>query len=134
MSQFYINTNRIDIPNQNNSEAYAPPADYLKIEVKDPITHLTNGKRFTDYAVSTKVQLSHFPGKGISQQLPFSSGMGIFESEFIETRRKRLQEFINSIATHPIIKRQFVFHMFLQSLIIDKDYLPSEVELENPFV
>jgi len=35
------------------------------------------------------------PGKALSRQLPFRGDDGIFEDEFIEDRRKGLEQFIN---------------------------------------
>jgi len=35
------------------------------------------------------------PGKALSRQLPFRGDDGIFEEEFIEERRKGLEQFIN---------------------------------------
>lgn len=35
------------------------------------------------------------PGKSLKRQLPFRSDDGIFEEEFIENRRKQLEQFIN---------------------------------------
>lgn len=35
------------------------------------------------------------PGKALSRQLPFRGDDGIFEEEFIEDRRKGLEQFIN---------------------------------------
>ncbi|KAF0988121.1 hypothetical protein HZS_6652 [Henneguya salminicola] len=168
MSKFYVNTNRIETPNQDITDAYAQPSDYLRIEIKDPITHITNGKKFTDYCVSTKtnmsifkfketnvrrrfrdfewlkkelektvdvflIQLSGFPSKAISRQLPFRTDMGIFDSEFIENRRSDLQNFMNKIGTHPLVKKQVVFHMFLQSLVINKNYIPGDTTRVNIF-
>jgi len=35
------------------------------------------------------------PGKALSRQLPFRGDDGIFEEDFIEDRRKGLEQFIN---------------------------------------
>jgi sorting nexin-3/12 len=35
------------------------------------------------------------PGKALSRQLPFRGDDGIFEEDFIEERRKGLEQFIN---------------------------------------
>jgi hypothetical protein len=35
------------------------------------------------------------PGKALKRQLPFRGDDGIFEEEFIEERRKGLEQFIN---------------------------------------
>ena len=39
------------------------------------------------------------PGKALSRQLPFRGDDGIFEEEFIEDRRKGLEQFINKYDT-----------------------------------
>jgi sorting nexin-3/12 len=38
------------------------------------------------------------PGKAWTRQLPFRNDNGIFEEEFIEERRKGLEQFINKYA------------------------------------
>jgi len=39
------------------------------------------------------------PGKALSRQLPFRGDDGIFEEDFIEDRRKGLEQFVNKLAT-----------------------------------
>jgi sorting nexin-3/12 len=37
------------------------------------------------------------PGKALARQLPFRGDDGIFEEDFIEERRKGLEQFINKL-------------------------------------
>jgi hypothetical protein len=39
---------------------------------------------------------------------------GIFEEDFIETRRSGLEGFVNKIAGHPLAQNERCLHMFLQ--------------------
>ena len=49
-------TKRLDAPHQDLSDAYSCPANFLEIEVVNPITHgVGNTGRYTDYEVVVKV-------------------------------------------------------------------------------
>jgi sorting nexin-3/12 len=52
---------------------------------------------------------------------------GIFEDEFIEDRRKGLEQFITKVAGHPLAQNEKCLHMFLQEPIIDKNYTPGKI-------
>ncbi|KII63335.1 hypothetical protein RF11_05887 [Thelohanellus kitauei] len=125
MSNFYVETNRIETPETSTHRSYPEPENYLKIEVTDPITHLSSGNKFTDYQVTTKIKLSGFPSKKILKQLPFGSKDGtkiqirIFHEQVTNTNV--------SIAQNPNIKVLKIFHMFLQSIIMDKECDDSTV-------
>lgn len=43
----------------------------------------------------SKIVVPKLPGKAFSRQLPFRGDDGIFEDNFIEDRRKALEDFIN---------------------------------------
>lgn len=45
--------------------------------------------------ISIQILVPPLPGKAIKRQLPFRGDDGIFEDEFIEERRKGLEEFVN---------------------------------------
>ena len=44
----------------NNDDAYAQPANFLEIEVCDPMTHGAGSGRFTEYTVVTRTNLPVF--------------------------------------------------------------------------
>lgn len=50
-------TQRLTSKRQTLDEAYAPPANFLEIEVINPITHGVGKNRFTDYEVRLRVCL-----------------------------------------------------------------------------
>ncbi|TRY76545.1 hypothetical protein TCAL_11399, partial [Tigriopus californicus] len=77
-----------------------------------------------------KINVPELPGKGWMKQVPFvSQDDGIFEDEFIEARRSGLEEFINSLAAHPLVQNEKSIHAFLQEEKLDKDgFLPGKVK------
>lgn len=50
-------TQRMASKRQTLDEAYAPPANFLEIEVGNPITHGVGKNRFTDYEVRMRVRV-----------------------------------------------------------------------------
>ena len=48
-------TQRLVTKRQTLDEAYAPPANFLEIEVVNPITHGVGKNRYTDYEVRLRV-------------------------------------------------------------------------------
>lgn len=81
----------------------------------------------TELERDSKIVVPKLPGKAFSRQLPFRGDDGIFEDEFIEERRKGLEEFISKVAGHPLAQNERCLHMFLQDPIIDKNYVPGKV-------
>ena len=69
------------------------------------------------------------PGKGFGKQIPFlAKDDGIFETEFIEERRQGLEDFINSVAGHPLVQNEKCLHSFLQEKILDKEgFVPGKI-------
>jgi sorting nexin-3/12 len=67
--------------------------------------------------------------KAYVKQLPFlNNDDGIFEDDFIEDRRRGLEEFINILAGHPLVQGEKCIHMFLQDDRIDRDgYVPGKI-------
>lgn len=71
--------------------------------------------------------------------------LGIFDDEFIEERKKGLEEFLNKlvsqsyiktssscrVAGHPLAQNERCLHMFLQEPIIDRNYVPGKVRANN---
>ena len=50
-------TKRLISKKQTLDDAYAAPANFLEIDVINPITHGIGNKRYTDYEVRMKVSL-----------------------------------------------------------------------------
>lgn len=48
-------TKRLQTKKQTLDDAYAPPANYLEIDVGNPMTHGVARKRYTDYEVRMRV-------------------------------------------------------------------------------
>lgn len=48
-------TQRLASKRQTLDEAYAPPANFLEIEVINPITHGVSKMRYTDYEIRLRV-------------------------------------------------------------------------------
>uniref|UniRef100_A0A183CGL1 Sorting nexin-3 n=1 Tax=Globodera pallida TaxID=36090 RepID=A0A183CGL1_GLOPA len=145
-------TQRLQAKRQTLDEAYAPPANFLEIEV-------VNSNRYTDYEVRLRTNLPVFkhkessvrrrysdfewlrnelerdskiivpplPGKALKRQLPFRSDDGIFEEGFIEERRKGLEQFLNKVAGHPLAQNEKSLHIFLQMNELDKNYVPGRI-------
>lgn len=57
MAQTVTATQRLPSKRQTLDEAYAPPANFLEIEVCNPITHGVGKNRYTDYEVKMRVKL-----------------------------------------------------------------------------
>jgi len=75
---------------------------WLRNHLKDRLNE--KGKRLT---------LAELPGNTFSSFL----GSGRFDAEFIEQRRKGLEEFINSVVNHPFSR----FEPALQNFLADQD-------------
>lgn len=48
-------TRRLNVKKQTLDDAYAAPANFLEIDVINPITHGVGKKRYTDYEVRMRV-------------------------------------------------------------------------------
>jgi sorting nexin-3/12 len=152
-------TRRLQAKKQTLDDAYAAPANFLEIDVVNPITHGIARNRYTDYEVrmrsnlpvfklkessvrrrysdfewlrselerDSKIVVPSLPGKAWKRQMPFRNDEGIFEEDFIEERRKGLEQFINKVAGHPLAQNERCLHMFLQEPVIDKTYVPGKI-------
>uniref|UniRef100_A0A1E1WZR8 Sorting nexin-3 n=1 Tax=Amblyomma aureolatum TaxID=187763 RepID=A0A1E1WZR8_9ACAR len=56
-------TKRLQTKKQTLDDAYAPPANYLEIDVGNPMTHGVARKRYTDYEVRMRTNLPVFKNK-----------------------------------------------------------------------
>jgi len=167
-------TRRLQPKKQTLDDAYAAPANFLEIDVVNPITHGIGRNRYTDYEVRMRVSrhVSHvsltmsfqsnlpifklkessvrrrysdfewlrtelerdskivvppLPGKAWKRQMPFRGDEGLYEEDFIEDRRKGLEQFVNKVAGHPLAQNERCLHMFLQELGIDRNYVPGKI-------
>jgi len=152
-------TRRLAAKKQTLDDAYAIPANFLEIDVVNPITHGIARNRYTDYEVrmrsnlpvfklkessvrrrysdfewlrselerDSKIVVPPLPGKAWKRQMPFRNDEGIFEEDFIEERRKGLEQFVNKVAGHPLAQNERCLHMFLQEPVIDKSYVPGKI-------
>ncbi|GAB0086324.1 sorting nexin-12 [Sergentomyia squamirostris] len=121
-------TRRLNVKKQTLDDAYAVPANFLEIDVVNPMTSMTTGKkRYTDYEVRMRIVVPPLPGKAWKRQMPFRGDDGLFDENFIEERRKGLEIFINKIAGHPLAQNERCLHMFLQEPAIDKNYIPGKI-------
>ena len=50
-------TRRLNVKKQTLDDAYAAPANFLEIDVINPITHGIGNKRYTDYEVRLRVSI-----------------------------------------------------------------------------
>lgn len=53
-------TRRLNVKKQTLDDAYAAPANFLEIDVINPITHGVGKKRYTDYEVRMRVSRVRF--------------------------------------------------------------------------
>jgi len=152
-------TRRLTTKKQTLDDAYAIPANFLEIDVVNPITHGIARTRYTDYEVrmrsnlpifkmkessvrrrysdfewlrselerDSKIVVPPLPGKAWKRQMPFRGDDGLFEEDFIEDRRKGLEQFVNKVAGHPLAQNERCLHMFLQDPVIDKNYVPGKI-------
>ena len=79
----------------------------------------------------SKIVVPPLPGKALKRQLPFRGDEGLFDDDFIEERKKGLEEFINKIAGHPLAQNERCLHMFLQEPVVDRSYVPGKVRSNN---
>ncbi|XP_062510641.1 sorting nexin-12-like [Corticium candelabrum] len=75
----------------------------------------------------SKIVVPALPGKALKRQLPFRGDDGLFNDDFIEDRRKGLEQFIAKVAGHPLAQNERCLHVFLQEPIIDKNYTPGKI-------
>jgi len=112
--------------------------DYeIKLRTNLPVFKLKNSsvrRRYSDFEWlrnelerDSKIVVPQLPGKSWKRQLPFRSDDGIYEEDFIEDRRKGLEQFINKVAGHPLAQNEKCLHMFLQESTIDKNYVPGKM-------
>eukprot|EP00092_Neocalanus_flemingeri_P007225 GFUD01007804.1.p1 GENE.GFUD01007804.1~~GFUD01007804.1.p1 ORF type:complete len:162 (+),score=22.98 GFUD01007804.1:241-726(+) len=125
---------------QTHGEGRARFTDFrLEMKTNMPVFKMKESsvrRRYSDFKwlrdeVSRTVQIMMpaLPGKAFVKQLPFiNNDDGIFEVEFVEERKRALEEFINKVAGHPLVQGERCLHMFLTEPELDKvNYVPGKV-------
>ncbi len=127
----------------------------------NPQTHTLGTKRFTDYEVrvrtnlsvlgrrdsttrrrysdfvwlrdeirrSVKIHVPPLPTAALLKQLPVvADGDGLFREDFIEERRRGLEDILSTVAGHPLVQIERSLHFFLREGGLDKaGYAPGRV-------
>ncbi|EFP12567.1 CRE-SNX-3 protein [Caenorhabditis remanei] len=78
-------TQRIPSKRQTLDEAYAPPANFLEIEVINPITHGVGKMRYTDYEIRMRVSTII---RNFVLQMSFQSNLPVFKQKESSVRRR----------------------------------------------
>ncbi|KAH9392202.1 Sorting nexin-12 [Tyrophagus putrescentiae] len=111
-----------------------------RLTCSNPVTHGIARNRYTDYEVRMRSNLPIFKLKESIVRRRYSDFewlrnelerdskiVGIFEEEFIEERKRGLEQFINKVAGHPLAQNEKCLHMFLQDPLLDKGYSPGKI-------
>merc|ERR1712037_1040746 len=88
---------------QTLDDAYAAPANFLEIDVINPITHGIGGKRYTDYEVRMKTNLPVFRVKESSVRRRYS------DFEWLRNELERDSKIVVPPLPSQAIKRQMPF-------------------------
>ncbi|GHJ90008.1 hypothetical protein NliqN6_6410 [Naganishia liquefaciens] len=132
---------------QTFEEMYAPPENYLEVEVGNPQTHGTGRKMYTDYQIITKTNIPAFKlqqsvvrrrysdfeafrdilekesTRVTIPQLPGKVFTNRFSDEVIAKRQEALQRFLEIVAGHPLLQTgSKVLSAFLQDPNWDKSH------------
>lgn len=116
-----------------NPETHGIRRRYTDYEVRtktnNPVFKFTESsvrRRYSDFkwlkkelGKNSKISIPPLPGKALKRQLPFRRDEGLFDNDFIEDRRKALEKFLNTTATHPLVQYENCLHVFLQDGPID---------------
>lgn len=77
---------------------------------------------------SAKMLVPPLPEKAWQRQLPFMKN-DPFQEDFIEERRRGLEDFINKVAAHPLAQNERALHVFLFEPEIDLSrYTPGKMK------
>ncbi|KAJ0183099.1 hypothetical protein K1T71_001075 [Dendrolimus kikuchii] len=131
-------TRRLNVKKQTLDDAYAAPANFLEIDVVNPVTTMGVGKkRYTDYEVRMRTNLPVFKVKESSVRRRYSDfewlrnelerDSKVYVSGKLLRKQICLEVFINKIAGHPLAQNERCLHMFLQEPTIDKNYVPGKI-------
>nr|CDS30997.1 sorting nexin [Hymenolepis microstoma] len=131
----------IDVCNpQIHGEAGNRYVDYeVKMKTNLPVFQFSESsvrRRYRDFDWlrceldrESKIIVPKLPGKAWKRMLPLRADDGLFDRDFIETRRRGLEEFINKVAGHPLVQNEKCLHMFLQSDLIDRNYKSGRINI-----
>ncbi|CAF3437564.1 unnamed protein product [Rotaria sp. Silwood1] len=120
--------------------------DYeIRMKTNLPVFHLKEcsvRRRYSDFEWlrkelerDSKIVVPSLPSKAWKRQVPafLRRDDGIFEDDFIDERRKGLEQFINKVAGHPLAQNERSLHVFLQEPTIDHDkYIPGKMSAGVP--
>jgi sorting nexin-3/12 len=96
-------TRRLNSKKQTLDDAYAVPANFLEIDVINPITHGVAGQRYTDYECRLKTNLPVFRVKESSVRRRFS------DFEWLRNELERDSKIVVPALPSKAIKRQLPF-------------------------
>ncbi|CAL2029181.1 CBN-SNX-3 protein [Caenorhabditis brenneri] len=96
-------TQRIPSKRQTLDEAYAPPANFLEIEVINPITHGVGKMRYTDYEIRMRSNLPVFKQKESSVRRRYS------DFEWVRAELERDSKIVVPTLPGKSLKRQLPF-------------------------
>ncbi|XP_064627407.1 sorting nexin-12-like [Lineus longissimus] len=76
----------------------------------------------------SKIVVPQLPSEALKRQISLWSDDSMFDDDFIEQRRKGLEQFVNRVAGHPLAQNEKCLHIFLQEPTIPKDgFVPGKV-------
>ncbi|KAF9156746.1 Sorting nexin-3 [Actinomortierella ambigua] len=138
---------RLQSKPQTLDELYGVPENFLEIEVRNPQTHGTARKMFTDYEIICRTNIPAFKLKTSNVRrrysdfewfrdvlerestrvnippLPGKVFTNRFSEEVIEQRREGLERFLQIVAGHPLLQTgSKVLAAFIQDANFNKDY------------
>ncbi|KAK6106928.1 Sorting nexin 12, putative [Brugia malayi] len=96
-------TQRLAPKRQTLDEAYAPPANFLEIEVINPITHGVGKMRYTDYEIRLRTNLPIFKHKESSVRRRYS------DFEWLRGELERDSKIVVPTLPGKALKRQLPF-------------------------
>ncbi|VDN21931.1 unnamed protein product [Gongylonema pulchrum] len=96
-------TQRLAPKRQTLDEAYAPPANFLEIEVINPITHGVGKTRYTDYEIRLRTNLPVFKNKESSVRRRYS------DFEWLRCELERDSKIVVPSLPGKALKRQLPF-------------------------
>ncbi|XP_037080712.1 sorting nexin-12-like [Pollicipes pollicipes] len=96
-------TRRLAAKKQTLDDAYAAPANFLEIDVVNPITHGLGTKRYTDYEVRMRTNLPVFKVKESSVRRRYS------EFEWLRSELERDSKIVVPTLPGKALKRQLPF-------------------------
>ncbi|XP_013774425.1 sorting nexin-3-like [Limulus polyphemus] len=119
-------TRRLQPKKQTLDDAYAAPANFLEIDVRDPITHGIGRNRYTDYEVRMKTNLPVFKMKESSVRRRYS------DFEWLRTELERNSKIVVPPLPGKAWKRQLPFRA--DEGIFDEEFIEERKKGLEMFV